>query len=117
MKPILLLIVAAVSVFAADATGTWKGTLTPSDGGPAPAHLVLKQEGTKLTGTAGPEAGEQHPIQNGKAEDGNLTFEVQAGPGLLKFVLKQTGEEIKGDISAERDGEKKTATLAVKREK
>jgi hypothetical protein len=73
MKSIILLIVAAVSVFAADATG--------------------------------------------KAENGNLTFDLPAGGGVMKFVLKQAGEEIKGNISAERDGEKKTATLAVKREK
>jgi hypothetical protein len=117
MKSIVLLIVAAVSVFAADATGTWKGTLTPSDGGGGPAHMVLKQEGTKLTGTAGPEAGQQFPLQNGKAEDGNLTFDLPTDGGLMKFVLKQTGEEIKGNITAEKNGEKRSATIAVTRQK
>jgi hypothetical protein len=36
---------------------------------------------------------------------------------MMKFVLKQQGEEISGDISAERDGQKMNAKLALKREK
>ena len=82
MKHIFLLALAAVNLMAADATGTWTGTLTRmTDEGerPGPAHLVLKQEGGKVTGTGGPDAGEQQPIENGKAENGNLTFEIPAG--------------------------------------
>ena len=120
MKTILLLTLAAASLFAADATGKWTGTLTPvgdSGGNAGPALLVLKQVGTKLTGTAGPDASEQHEIQNGKAEDGNLSFDLAAGPGVMKFVLKQDGEAIKGDISAEGGGQKRAAKLDLKREK
>ncbi len=120
MKTILLLAFAAASLFAADATGKWIGTLTPvgeGGGSGGPALLILKQDGTKLTGTAGPDASEQHDIQNGKAENGNLTFDLPAGPGVMKFALKQTGEEIKGDITAEREGQKRSATLVVKRDK
>ena len=118
MKHILLLTFAAAGLMAADATGTWTGTLTKSDGSdPGPALLVLKQEGVKLTGTAGPDANEQHAIENGKAENGTLTFEVPRENGVMKFTLKQEGDEIKGDITRERDGEKQTAPLALKRDK
>ena len=120
MKTILLLTLAAASVFAADATGKWTGTLTPvSDGGGSggPALLVLKQDGTKLTGTAGPDANQQNAIQDGKAENGNLTFDLPFGGGMMKFVLKQQGEELTGDVSAEREGQKMSAKLALKREK
>ncbi len=119
MRPILLLLLATAGLLAADATGTWTGTLTPSSPEgeqPRPAHLVLKQEGTKLTGTAGPDASEQHPIENGTAENGKLTFEVQSGT-VMKFNLKHEGDEIKGDIKRERDGRLQTAKLAVKRQK
>ena len=117
MKQILLLIFAA-SLMAADASGTWTGTLTRDDNPePGSAYLVLKQEGAKLTGTAGPNVGEQHAIENGKAENGNLTFEVPTGGGVMKFALKQEGDEIKGDLTRERDGQSQTAKLAVKREK
>ena len=117
MKHILLLTLTAFSLMAADATGTWTGTLTKPGEEPGPAHLVLKQEGTKLSGTAGPNTGEQHEIQNGKAEDGKVTFEIPGENGTMKFVLTQEGEGIKGDVSRERDGQVQTATLAVTRSK
>ncbi len=121
MRFILLATLAAVSLLAADATGEWKGTLTirKPDGTdkPGPAHLVLKQEGSKLTGTAGPNADEQHAIENGKAENGDITFELPTENAVMKFTLKQDGDEIKGGVTREREGQTDTAQLAVKREK
>lgn len=117
MKHILLIAFAAGGLFAADATGTWKGTLTPASGQGGPAHLVLKQDGDKLTGTGGPGANEQHAIQNGKAEGGKLTFDLPSPNVVMKFTLVQEGDQIKGDITRERDGQTQTAKLDVKREK
>jgi hypothetical protein len=118
MKYILLLTIAAAALFASDATGKWTGTFTTSESGEDhTALLVLKQEGAKLTGTAGPDANEQHEIANGRVENGNITFDVPTEDSVMKFVLKLEGDEIKGDISRERDGQKQTAKLAVKREK
>jgi len=111
----LLLALATGALLAADATGSWTGTLTPGDREAGPAHLVLKQEGDKLTGTAGPTASEQHPIQNGKAANGDLTFEVATGESVMKFALKQEADEIKGDVTREREGQSQTAKLTVKR--
>ena len=117
MKRVLLLAVAAGTLVFADATGTWTGTLAPSDAAAGPAHLVLKQEGEKLTGTAGPDPTEQHPIENGKADGGNLVFELSTPAGVMKFTLKQKGDEITGDVVRERGGQTQTAKLAVKRTK
>ena len=120
MKTILLLTLAAAGLMATDATGKWSGTMTvptPSGDEQRPALLILKQEGVRLTGTAGPDANEQHAIDNGKAENGTLTFELAAGESVMKFVLKQEGDEIKGDLSRVRDGQAQTAKLAVKRDK
>jgi len=117
MKYILLLTMAAVSLLAADATGVWTGTFTPAGQEPGPAHLVLKQEGTKLTGTAGPTPDEQREIRNGKAENGTVTFEVMGEDATMKFVLKQEGEGISGDVSRQQDGQPQTAKLAVTRNK
>jgi hypothetical protein len=121
MKYALCLLFTAATLMAADATGKWTGTLTfrTEDGSerPGPAHLELKQEGTKLTGTAGPNLDDQHPIQNGKAENGSLTFELQQENGTMKFALNHEGDELKGDVKREREGETQTAKLAVKRDK
>lgn len=115
------LFAASAILLAADATGTWSGTLTVKDDGGSPqerpAHLVLKQDGDKLTGTAGPDASQQMPIEKGKVEDGKLTFEVAAGESIMKFALVLNGDELNGEIQRERDGEHQTAKLAVKRQK
>lgn len=118
MKHLLLIFCTALALSAADATGKWTGTLTidTQSDQPRPAHLVLKQDGGKLTGTAGPNAGEQHAIQNGKAEDGTLTFELSQGESIMRFTLKLEGDEMKGGITREREGLKETAKLSVKRD-
>src|SRR3954469_19440668 len=122
MKSVVLLLVAAAHLFAADATGTWKGTMLvdPPDGPgqPGPTYLVLKQEGTALTGTIGATADAQRPFQNGKAENGKLTFELPiGGTAAMKFTLEQSGEAISGTVLAEADGARLSAKLALKREK
>jgi hypothetical protein len=120
MKALFLTLIAALSLSAADATGTWTGNFsatTPEGERQHSAMLVLKQQGTTLTGTAGPDATEQLPISNGKAEGDVLTFEVvrENGP-TMKFNLKQTGDEIAGDIKREREGQVQLAKILVKRE-
>ncbi|MGJ5818645.1 hypothetical protein [Paludibaculum fermentans] len=113
------LFAASAILLAADATGTWTGTFTVNGDSPEPrpALLVLKQDGDKLTGTAGPNADEQHPIEKGTIADGKITFEVAAGESIMKFALVLNGDEITGDIQRDREGEHQTAKLAVKRQK
>lgn len=120
MKKLLLFVLAAAAcLWAADATGTWTGSLIVA--GPdgteqsRPAHLILKQDGARLTGSAGPDASEQHPISNGKAEDGALTFEVSRDDSVMRFALKLDGDRITGVVTREREGQTQTAKLDVKR--
>jgi hypothetical protein len=120
VKQLILITLAAAALMAADATGKWTGTLTVTtdEGTPKPggAYLVLKQEGNKLTGTAGPAVNEQRPLQNGKTEGGKITFELATGPKLMRFTLQHEGDVITGDVTQEHGGETRTAKLAVKRE-
>lgn len=115
MKHLLFVAFAAGTLLAADVTGTWTGTFTPDDGQARPAYLVLKQEGDKLTGTAGPNENEQRPIQNGKVDNGNVTFEVASDEVVMKVVLKQDGNDMAGELTRERGGQTQTAKLTVKR--
>ena len=101
----------------ANVTGTWTGTLAPEGRDSGPAHLVLKQDGDTVTGTAGAtEQGERLTIRNGIAKDGVVTFEVETPGGhLMKFDLREQGDELTGTVTRERDGETARATLSVKR--
>jgi hypothetical protein len=117
---LLITLASALTALAADATGTWTGDLISQRDGEerkSSAHLVLKQDGTQITGTAGPGVDEQHPILKGKIEGSKLTFEVEREGGVISFVLTQEGDEIKGDITMQRDSGTRTAKLAVKRQK
>jgi len=111
------LALSAVAMMAADLTGTWTGTFTPDGDQPGGAYLVLRQEGTKVTGTAGPSVDEQHEISNGKVENGALTFEIVTENSTMKFELKQDGDEIRGDAVRQHDGETQRAHLSVTRKK
>ncbi len=115
MRLITLCLLAAATSLAADSTGKWSGTIQVPDR-TVPAYLVLKQEGTTLTGTAGPSAENQNPIRNGKVEDGKLSFEAPAGNATMKFVLEQKGDELAGDVTRDRDGQTETAKIQLKRE-
>ena|ERR1051325_1665634 len=119
---LLLLVTMAALCLATEITGKWTGTLTINTdyGGqnPGPAMMVLQQEGSKLTGTAGADEGSQLPIHNGKVDNETLTFELEPPSGaVIKFVLKLDGEELKGDMEAQRGGLKQTAKLVLKRAK
>jgi hypothetical protein len=117
MTHLLVIALAATTLAAADVTGNWKGTFTPDGRDPGPALLILKQEGNAVTGTAGPDENERHPIRSGTVKDDAVTFEVETPGGVMKFTLKQTGDDLTGDVTRERDGQQQTAKIAVKRAK
>jgi len=82
----MIALLTATLALAAGVTGNWSGLITPETGeGPQPLYLVLHQSGDQLTGTGGPSAAEQHPMQNGRMQGDRLTFEVPAGTGTFVF--------------------------------
>jgi hypothetical protein len=119
MKSILLslLLAAAWTLSGADLTGKWSGTVDLKQDGEAqtiPVLMIVKQDGAKLTGTAGPEE-EQHPIQNGVVDGDKVTLEVDSGEAIYYLELKVDGDEISGLVKQGADGEK--MKIAMKRVK
>jgi len=92
-----------LSASAADLTGTWSGSLkvTGPDGQVQDdsIHMILKQDGGKLTGTAGPSADQQMPIDKGTVTGDKATMEVAVGQGIFKFELALIAEHLKGDVT------------------
>src|ERR1039457_2630173 len=121
LKAVLLSAVLALAASAADVTGTWSGTLkiTGPDGQTQDdtIHLILKQDGAKLTGTAGPSAGEQLPIEKGAVEGAKVTMEVPVPNGAFKFDVAIEGDHLKGEVTLSAGGQTMKAKLDATRAK
>ena len=102
----------------ADVSGKWSGSfkMTAPDGQTreGTAVLILKQTGSDITGSAGPDENEQHTIAKGKIVGDKITLETDDGV-TLDLVL--AGERIAGDVTMMRDGETRKAKLDVGRAK
>jgi hypothetical protein len=106
---------------AADVSGKWSGSFKmmrpDGEARDGTALLVLKQTGNEITGTVGPNEGEQHPAK-GKIDGDKITLESNDGGVVIKLDLVLTGERIAGDVNATReDGQTMKAKLDVTRAK
>ena len=121
LKAFLLAAVLALAASAADVSGTWSGTLKimGPDGQRQDdtIHLILKQDGGKLTGTAGPSAGEQLPIEKGAVDGNNVTMEVPIPNGAFKFAIVLEGDHLKGDVALTAGGQTMKAKMDATRAK
>lgn len=122
-KTILAFLFCALALAAADVTGTWTGTLkaTNDDGTEHidSAHVVLKQQGSDLTGFAGGSADDQHEISAGNVEGDQVTFKLVHGEREMTISLKLSpdGNKMTGQIHRERNGVTQTAQLDLSRSK
>jgi hypothetical protein len=114
----LLLCLAAMTAMAADVTGKWSGTISPEGHDPSNAYLIVKQSGATLTGSAGPDEGQQWPLTNGKIEGNKITGDVTSPDGVVyKVELTVDGDRMTGRATAIRDGETMKAKLELSRVK
>jgi hypothetical protein len=123
---ICLLLLTGLTLSAGELTGKWSGkfdiTTAGGENKPDSAYMVLKVDGTKVTGTAGPNEDQQWTVKNGKLEAGKLTFDVvmegDSGDdkGSLVFDLVFDGDTIRGSATGTgHDGDKMTAKVDLKR--
>ena len=105
----------------ADPTGTWTWEDTIKDQ-KRERTLKLKLEGTKLTGTMpGRKDGQETKIEDGKFENGEVSFTVTRERGDQKFVTKYKGklegDTIKGTIESSFGGKDQKRDWEAKRVK
>ena len=99
----LILLTAGLCLRAADVTGSWSGSYYAG-----PIYLILKQQGTAVTGTAGPSANQQMlKIADGKMDADRLSFKV----GPLEVSLRVQGDDLAGELKEPND----TAPLTLTR--
>lgn len=115
----LLLLFSLNTAAAEDFTGKWSGSFVITLDGETRddvAYMDLKQNGTELTGTAGPNADKQWTIQNGKVAGNKITFEVQTDQPLIKFEMQLADGHLKGNALAEHEGKTMTAVVDLQRQ-
>ena len=120
---VLLFTMAPVHAQTTSLTGKWTGTFTRTapDGRTQSIDFMfdLTQKGKVLTGTVGPNAERQWPIEKGGAADGGkVTFRVQQPDGPLRtFTLKLVEGRLQGEMLAELNGQSFTAKVDAGRAK
>jgi hypothetical protein len=90
-------------VMAADVSGNYSGIFrsTGSDGqtNESDVYVILKQNGTEITGSGGPDLSRQFPITKGKIAGTKITGEAVNPDGpVYKLNLTVNGEKIAGEV-------------------
>ena len=102
---ILVLLLAAVAVFAADATGKWVAQVPGRNGQMREVTFNLKASGSALEGTVSGRQGDVQ-ISDGKIDGDNLSFsqvmEFNGNSVKLIYKGKISGDEIK--FTRQREG-------------
>ena len=103
----------------ANATGTWKWTVS-FGGNEREMTLKLKQEGDKLTGVL-VRGDQETKIEDGKVKGDEVSFKVTRERNGEKFTMKYSGklsgDTIKGKTEFERNGEAQSRDWEAKRDK
>jgi hypothetical protein len=118
-RTVTAVLLLAASAMAGDLTGKWSGTFKV-DGGDhsVPQLFILKQQGKTLTGSGGPNAGEQYPLENGRIDGGEVRFELTTGEWKFAYDLKQTGPDgLKGDLKLQSVNDSRSARVSLTKSK
>lgn len=98
----LMCLMAAGPLSAADVGGRWDGPtdMKNGDGEPVVVHLLLKQDGAKVSGGVWTEDHDENnprPVQNGTLDGAKLHFEVpQKADAVVTFELVLTADGLGG---------------------
>lgn len=116
MKKLAALFLLASAAWAADLSGQWTGAFHANGGdGDIPQLLILKQQGTAITGSGGPDAREQYPITKGTVAGDQVKFEVNTGKRDFVYDLKANGKKLRGSIAIKSAGDTHTADVWLER--
>jgi len=100
MKRLLALTaLCAIAAFAADISGTWKGTAEGGPNGSLERTFVFKQDGAKLTGETTSQMLGKSTITDGKVEGDDISFNITASMQGNELKLTYKGK-ISGDTIA-----------------
>lgn len=113
-----LILLVAVQMTAADLSGKWSGSFKAEGADQSiPQLIILTQRGTTLSGSAGPNAGEQYPLENGKIEGKKASFQVTTGEWKFTYDLTLANDSLSGDLKLQSTSESRTGRVTLTRVK
>jgi hypothetical protein len=118
---LMLAAIAGVAMADTNVTGSWSGsfivTRPNGESKDSTALLILKQNGTNITGSVGASESEQFPIQKGKIEGDKITLEADDGGHAIKLDLKIEADRMTGEANLSDANDTAKAKLDLKRVK
>jgi hypothetical protein len=116
-RAIALVMLLAAGAMAGDLTGKWSGNFKVNGGDHnVPQLFTLKQQGKALSGSGGPNEGEQYPIENGRIDGDEARFDLTSGEWKFSYTLKQTGQnDLNGDLKLQSVNDSRTAKVSLVR--
>ena len=118
MKQSLALYLLCVVAMAADVTGKWSGNFKAEGADHSISQwIILTQQGSTLSGSAGPDASEQYPVENGKVDGNKVSFQVTTGEWRFSYNLTAEKDELSGDLKLESTTESRNARVTLTRVK
>jgi len=115
---LMVFVLAAVAVFAADVTGKWVAQVPGRGGETREATFTFKADGNQLTGSVTSPRGEM-PISDGKIDGDTISFNqiMQFNGNEVKLMFKGmvSGDEIK--FTRQREGGNRVQEFTAKRVK
>ena len=116
MRILVIALLFILGLVVGDVSGNWHGSFRV-DGGDhdVPQLLTLRQDGTKLTGTGGPDATERYPISNGQVNGDRVTFELTTGDWKFFYDLRSSGQQMSGKLTLKSMNESRSAEVSLKK--
>lgn len=109
-----ILLLLASTALAGDLSGKWSGTFRATGADhDVPQLFILKQEGSRLTGSGGPDEREQYPIENPRVDDDKVAFEITTGEWKFSYHLKVSGPHLTGDLELTSADSRRAAKVAL----
>ena len=109
-----LFLLCSLSVMAADLTGKWSGSFKAEAADHSiPQLITLKQQGGTLSGSAGPDASEQYPLESGKVDGSKASFQVTTGEWRFTYNLTLERDTLSGDLKLQSTTQSRSAKVSL----
>ena len=113
--------VAGIVVADANVTGKWTGSFNSigpdGEARESTTIMMLKQSGSEITGTFGPNESEQSMVVKGKIDGDKISLIAEAEGRTVHFDLVLAADRITGDMNMVHSGQTAKAKLDVTRSK